>query len=812
MPFFKKFLGSSDDVTGKGRGAVTPPGLQTMGANLQRKFAKGVQYNMKVVIRGDRNVGKTCLFHRLQGQKFTEEYIPTDEIQVASIQWNYKATDDVVKVEVWDVVDKGRKKKKKEGLKLATDEDEQNDAEPCLDADFVDVYKGTNGAVLMYDITKQWTYDYVEKEMERIPPSIPVLILGNHRDMGHHRTVLEDKARYFVESLNRPKGSGQIRYAEASMRNGFGLKYIHKFFNLPFLQLQRETLLKQLEINSEDIRCTEEELDIHEESEEQNYDVFIDQLAKKRRDQQDSKGVQGMMTAPPPHSLPVKPSTLSNVPRSVSAPAIQKSAVTPDANHSVTTPTSSLATPSPVSNTPITEVPEPEPQSQEQNKPTQQKETVKPAEQKSGFFSRLFGKQNTQAQGPSAEVKPEAVEEPTTPVKSVEDFVPDTGELDDSFLDDTKEVKDVSRGSSKEQNSDSEDEDGGNPMVAGFQDELDSEDEIEASKSSQQGTSRPKITQDIDLSSDDEDTTHSNTQTVKYDEDYLSSDDNKKTVKAAYNNAKTKKSVSDENSAKKNSSDMHDLEKKPKSNSVSSGSDKEAVVKSGSHLGIDSINSTKTHSRTGSLSSNATSDTEKNISNNISNSLNKQTGNSHSRKISSDSSRSDHVTNSTNHKTEEKSSNQDSDSESDDQITVLQDADINPEDFGGADVFNDWLNKQETVKKEKPSIVADAGDSQEKKKTKKKSQKHIESSDGGVEKETKKKKKKKRDKDEERPEKKTKKKERSKSEKESIKDSDAQKKDKKKKKKTLEEEGEGMDDDLEKFLADDKSGETYEAF
>lgn len=157
---------------------------------------------MKIIIKGDRNVGKTCLFHRLQGQKFIEEYIPTEEIQVTSIQWNYKATDDIVKVEVWDVVDKGRRRKKLESLKMDNSQSENVIEEPALDAEFLDVYKGTNGVIIMMDITKSWTFDYVQRELPKIPSHIPVIVLGNHCDMAHHRTVTSDHVTYFIDSLH----------------------------------------------------------------------------------------------------------------------------------------------------------------------------------------------------------------------------------------------------------------------------------------------------------------------------------------------------------------------------------------------------------------------------------------------------------------------------------------------------------------------------------------------------------------------------------------------------------------------------------
>ncbi|XP_034948160.1 rab-like protein 6 [Chelonus insularis] len=463
---FKRLAGKHD-----GMGNTSPrPAHQSMPTILQRKFAKGVQYNMKIIIKGDRNVGKTCLFHRLQGQKFIEEYIPTEEIQVASIQWNYKTTDDVVKVEVWDVVDRGRRRRKLDGLKMDNAPSDAIIEEPALDAEFLDVYKGTNGVIVMMDITKTWTFDYVQRELPKIPGHIPVIVLGNHCDMSHHRTVNADRVTYFIDTLT--DRNAQIRYAESSMRNGFGLKLLHKFFNLPFLQLQRETLIKQLETNEEETQLTSQELDLFQESDDADYEKFLDNLMQRRRVIADSASATVLVpnvtsSLSAHHSL-----SSNNIHNNYGQPDVKKS-------HSISGPIGG-GTPIPIKQNEIKNIPKRDMKVSQQIDYSLKNSAVnslsktgdapdlngeKESQKQQGFVSKIFSMKKNDEGCPGTD----------TPLASVEDFIPDDGVLDRSFLDDSNQSPHKNQGDNALE-SDSETETA-NPLVAGYEDDLSSADE-----------------------------------------------------------------------------------------------------------------------------------------------------------------------------------------------------------------------------------------------------------------------------------------------------------------------------------------------
>lgn len=479
-----------------------PAGLQSMNQSLQRRFAKGVQYNMKIVIRGDRNTGKSALWHRLQGKKFLEEYIPTQEIQVTSIHWNYKTTDDVVKVEVWDVVDKGKGKRRGENLKLEN-EPQESETEMALDAEFLDVYKNCNGVIMMFDITKQWTFNYILRELPKVPTHIPVCVLGNQRDMGEHRVILPDDIRDFINSLNRPPGSSYIHYAESSMKNGFGLKYLHRFFNIPFLQLQRETLLRQLETNQLDIDATLEELSVQQETEDQNYDIFLEMMEARKAygSPVPSNGQSPSSGSQSPVVLPGAASPSNSSPSTPQAPVpLQTPAPLPP-----------LSIPHPTAQTTATQVHQTPSQTLEASPATPTSapaQLAAPAAQKRGFISRLFGPSAAETSPDKPESTGSERVKASGKVQSVDEFVPEVG-LDRTFLDDggaaaaaaaAAKLKSKPPTSAPILDSDSDGEGRGNPLVSGFQDDLDPDDRAP----SQPAVKAVVPSKDITLTSDEE--------------------------------------------------------------------------------------------------------------------------------------------------------------------------------------------------------------------------------------------------------------------------------------------------------------------
>lgn len=316
---WKRFINKSDSSQLSSHDANNhvneiPPGIQKMDKKLQQKFAHGVSYNLRVVIKGDTRVGKTALFRRLEGFEFDENYKPTENLTVTSINWNYKATDDVVKIDLWEAIDPiWRKNNNAIDLKVDNNESPEPETSHIDTPQFklpsnniknpipesakqslaelsenIDFYKGTDAALLVLDMTKLWTFKYIQSELPKVPNHIPVLVIANHRDQGHHRTVSSDQVKAFIDGLERNPGDAVIMYTETSMKNGFGLNLVKKFFNIPYLKLQETSLLKHLELNRCDYMLTMEELELMQDSIDREYEQYLELKTLIRRQQADA--------------------------------------------------------------------------------------------------------------------------------------------------------------------------------------------------------------------------------------------------------------------------------------------------------------------------------------------------------------------------------------------------------------------------------------------------------------------------------------------------------------------------------------------
>eukprot|EP01099_Mayorella_cantabrigiensis_P003979 TRINITY_DN2989_c0_g1_i2.p1 TRINITY_DN2989_c0_g1~~TRINITY_DN2989_c0_g1_i2.p1 ORF type:complete len:245 (+),score=64.24 TRINITY_DN2989_c0_g1_i2:96-737(+) len=135
-------------------------------------------YLFKVVLIGDSGVGKSNLLSRFTRNEFNLESKSTIGVEFAtrSIQCDGKT----IKAQIWDTAGQERYR--------------------AITSAY---YRGAVGALLVYDIAKQITFDNVERWLNELrdhaDSSIVIMLVGNKSDLRHLRAVSTEVAAGFAE-------------------------------------------------------------------------------------------------------------------------------------------------------------------------------------------------------------------------------------------------------------------------------------------------------------------------------------------------------------------------------------------------------------------------------------------------------------------------------------------------------------------------------------------------------------------------------------------------------------------------------------
>ncbi|CDW84496.1 ras-related protein raba1f-like [Stylonychia lemnae] len=136
-------------------------------------------YLFKIVLIGDSWVGKSNLLLRYTKNQFKLNYQSTIGVEFATT--NIKIEDCYVKAQIWDTAGQER-------YRAITNA----------------YYRNAVGALIVYDISKQNSFENVQKWHQELrdhaDPNIAVMLIGNKADLKHMRAVKFEDAQNFAQN------------------------------------------------------------------------------------------------------------------------------------------------------------------------------------------------------------------------------------------------------------------------------------------------------------------------------------------------------------------------------------------------------------------------------------------------------------------------------------------------------------------------------------------------------------------------------------------------------------------------------------
>ncbi|XP_076904554.1 ras-related protein RABA1f-like [Bidens hawaiensis] len=135
-------------------------------------------YLFKVVLIGDSGVGKSNLLSRFSKNEFSLDSKSTIGVEFATR--SIRVDDKIIKGQIWDTAGQERYR--------------------AITSAY---YRGTVGALIVYDITRKVTFENVDRWLKELrdhtDQNIVVMLVGNKADLAHLRAVTTDEAKAFSE-------------------------------------------------------------------------------------------------------------------------------------------------------------------------------------------------------------------------------------------------------------------------------------------------------------------------------------------------------------------------------------------------------------------------------------------------------------------------------------------------------------------------------------------------------------------------------------------------------------------------------------
>ena len=158
-------------------------------------------FQFKILFLGDSEVGKTSILVRYAEGKFESNGLPT--LGVDLIYKYIKIDNKSIRLDLWDTAGEERFRN------IASNH-----------------YKGANGIIFVFDITKYETFkklrSWIEDVKENVSPDSQMAIAGNKSDLEDRRQVEKEMVDDFCKQHN-------LKYFEISAKSGNGINEVFDY-------------------------------------------------------------------------------------------------------------------------------------------------------------------------------------------------------------------------------------------------------------------------------------------------------------------------------------------------------------------------------------------------------------------------------------------------------------------------------------------------------------------------------------------------------------------------------------------------------